>query len=157
LIVIGPGDLSTSIVPNLLVDGVAKAIRRAEMEKVYMCNLMTKHGETDGYRASDCVGRIHLYLGGRGTRVIAHDRSFPSHLLEHYAEQGQHRVELDEEKVRALVPDVIMDKLLAIHQDHLVRHDADRLVQAILVAPPFQFREQVTSAAGRNASGTRGS
>ena len=45
--------------PNLLVEGVAEAIRASEAQKVYVCNLMTKHGETDGYRASDFVRRIH--------------------------------------------------------------------------------------------------
>jgi uncharacterized cofD-like protein len=137
VIVIGPGDLFTSILPNLLVEGVAEAIRQSEAQKIYICNLMTKHGETDGYRASDFVQRIHGYLGDRVDRVIVHDGSFPEHLLGRYAEQDQHPVALDEAAVRQLVPDVIVDKLLAIHQDHLVRHDADRLVRAIFAPPSF--------------------
>lgn len=137
VIVIGPGDLYTSVLPNLLVDGVADAIRASEAEKVYITNLMTKHGETDSFRASDFVAEIHRYIGGRVDRVIAHDGSFPEHLLGLYAEQQQHPVQPDEDALRQLVPDVIVDRLLSIHQDHLVRHDADRLVHAIFAPPTF--------------------
>lgn len=139
VIVIGPGDLYTSILPNLLVQGVAEAVRASEAQKIYICNLMTKHGETDGFKASDFVSEIHKYLGGRVDRVIAHDGSFPEYLLGRYAEQQQHPVALDLEAVRELVPDVIVDQLLAIHHDHLVRHDADRLVAAIFGPPSFAF------------------
>ena len=137
VLVIGPGDLYTSILPNLLVDGIADAIRASEAEKIYSTNLMTKHGETDGFRASDFVREIHRYIGGRVDRVIAHDGSFPEHLLGRYAEQQQHPVQPDEDKLRQLVPEVIIDRLLSIHQDHLVRHDADRLVHAIFAPPTF--------------------
>ena len=138
-IIIGPGDLYTSILPNLLVQGVAEAIRASEAQKVYICNLMTKHGETDGFKASDFVREIHKYIGARVDRVIAHDGSFPEHLLGRYAEQQQHPVALDLDALQELVPEVIVDQLLAIHQDHLVRHDADRLVQAIFAPPSFAF------------------
>jgi uncharacterized cofD-like protein len=138
-IVLGPGDLYTSILPNLLVQGVAEAVRASEAQKVYICNLMTKHGETDGFMASDFVREIHHYIGARVDRVIAHDGSFPEHLLGRYAEQEQHPVALDLEALQDLVPEVIVDQLLAIHQDHLVRHDADRLVQAIFAPPSFAF------------------
>ena len=50
-IIIGPGDLYTSLLPNLLVRDIARAVRESEAEKVYICNVMTKHGETDGYTA----------------------------------------------------------------------------------------------------------
>src|SRR3712207_490493 len=52
-VLIGPGDLFTSVIPCLLVDGIADAIRSCDGEVIYICNVMTKHGETDGYRASD--------------------------------------------------------------------------------------------------------
>jgi uncharacterized cofD-like protein len=130
-ILIGPGDLYTSILPNLLVQGVAEAIRQSQAKKMYICNLMTKHGETDGYRASDFVRQIHHYLGGPVDRVIAHDGSFPEELVDRYAAQEQHPVALDESAVRQLVPDLTVGKLLSIHQDHLVRHDAERLMEAI--------------------------
>jgi uncharacterized cofD-like protein len=131
VLVLGPGDLYTSILPNLLVEGVTEAIRASEAQTVYVCNLMTKHGETDGYRASDFVRTVHRYLGDRVDRVIVHDGSFPAHLLGLYAAQAQQPVEADVGAVRALVPEVRVEPLLAIHQETLVRHDADRLVRAI--------------------------
>lgn len=135
VIVLGPGDLYTSILPNLVVRDIAEAIRGSEARKVYICNLMTKHGETDAFRASDFVRELHSYLGGRVDRVILHDGSFPEDLVERYEAQQQYPVMPDVEVVRQLVPDVIVDALLAVHQGHLVRHDADRLVRAIF-APP---------------------
>ncbi|HKB49158.1 MAG TPA: gluconeogenesis factor YvcK family protein [Ktedonobacterales bacterium] len=157
VLVIGPGDLYTSILPNLLVEGVAEAVRQSEAQKIYICNLMTKHGETDGYRAADFVRQVHAYLGGRVDRVIAHDGSFPEELVDRYAAQEQHPVVLDEDAVRQLVPDVIVDKLLAIHQDHLVRHDADRLVRAIFAPLSFQALRQGVAVASGSGAGARGS
>ncbi len=135
VIVLGPGDLYTSILPNLLVTGVAEAIRASEAQSIYICNLMTKHGETDGFRASNFIREIHQYLGDRVDRVILHDGSFPEHLLGIYAAKEQHPVQADIEEVQSLVPDVVVDQFLAFNQDHLVRHDADRLVRGIF-APP---------------------
>jgi uncharacterized cofD-like protein len=136
VIIIGPGDLYTSVLPGLLVQGVADAIRASEAQKVYVCNLMTKHGETDGFRASDFVREIHRYLGGRVDRVILHDGSFPPDLLDLYAAKQQHSVQPDVDEVRQLVPDVIVEPLLAVHGGHFVRHDAGRLLHAVL-APAF--------------------
>ena len=135
VIIIGPGDLYTSVLPNLLVEGVAEAIRASEAQTVYVTNLMTKRGETDGYRGSNFVEEIHHYLGDRVDRVILHDGSFPDHLLDGYAAQSQFPVEADVEEVRRLVPEVIVDQLLAVYHDHYVRHDADRLVRAIFMPP----------------------
>ena len=134
-IVLGPGDLYTSIIPNLLVDGVAEAIRAAEAEVVYVCNLMTKHGETDGFRASDFVREIQRYLDGRLDRVILHDGSFPPELLSAYAAKQQYPVEADISNVRRLVPEVIVEPVMVVQGSALVRHDARRLVRAIF-APP---------------------
>src|SRR5947207_4400098 len=75
-IIIGPGDLYTSLIRNLLVPDIARAVRETEAEKVYVCNLMTKHGETDDYKASDFVNAIHRYLGTRVDRVIVDDGTY---------------------------------------------------------------------------------
>ena len=63
LIILGPGDLYTSIVPTLLVDGVNKALMKSKAKLVYVVNLMTKKGETDGYTSSNFVSTIQRYLG----------------------------------------------------------------------------------------------
>ena len=131
VIVIGPGDLYTSILPNFIVDGIAEAVRASDAQKVYVCNLMTKHGETDGYKASDFVRTINSYLGGRVDRVVVHDGVFPEHLRERYELDGQHPVEPDEAELARYAPEVVVDSLLAVYQDTDVRHDAGRLLQAI--------------------------
>lgn len=63
MIVIGPGDLFSSIIPNLLVSGVTAAIKKSKAKKIYVCNLMTKFGETHGFKAQDFVNTIEKYLG----------------------------------------------------------------------------------------------
>jgi uncharacterized cofD-like protein len=134
VIVIGPGDLYTSVLPNLLVSDIAAAVRGATATKVYICNLMTKHGETDGFQASDFVREIHRYLGGRLDRVILHNGALPPSLREMYVAQGQCPVAPDTPTVRRMGVEVVVDDVLAIHPDHpdhLVRHDADRLIRAI--------------------------
>ena len=131
VIILGPGDLYTSIIPNLLVDGVARAIRESDAEVVYVCNLMTKHGETDGFQASDFVKTIHHYLGGRVDRVLVNDANFPDNVIQAYGRQDQHPVTPDELAVRELVPDVSVARLSMVTAD-FVRHDPELLVRAIL-------------------------
>ncbi len=151
VIILGPGDLYTSILPNLLVQGIAEAICSSEARKIYVCNLMTKHGETDGFRASDFVREIHRYLGGCVDRVVLHDGSFPEHLLGRYAAQQQCPVEADVEEVRCQLPDVMIDRLLAVHAGHLVRHDAGRLLKAIFAPPDMDLPQPtLTGARGRD-------
>jgi uncharacterized cofD-like protein len=129
-IIIGPGDLYTSLLPNFLVRDVARAIRESEAEKVYICNLMTKHGETDAYKASDFVNAIHQYLGGRVDRVIVNDGPFLPEVLKTYAEEMSEPVVADRAKLMRLVPNVVISHL-NLEDDSLARHDPDRLVQAI--------------------------
>ena len=70
-IVIGPGDLYTSIVPNLLVEGVTEALARCRGVRIYVCNLMTKPGESDGFKASDFIREVGKVLGAAGRRSTA--------------------------------------------------------------------------------------
>ncbi len=129
-IVIGPGDLYTSLIPNLLVPDIARAVRESDAEKVYVCNLMTKHGETDGYKASDFVNEIHRYLGGRVDRVIINDGPFPADLLKMYAGERSEPVIADRARLTRLVPNVAIEHL-NLEDDRLARHDPERLVRAI--------------------------
>jgi len=129
-IIIGPGDLYTSLLPNLLVHDIARALRESEAEKVYVCNLMTKHGETDGYKASDFVNEIHRYLGGRVDRVIANDGPFLPDILKKYAEEKRELVPVDRARLSRLVPHVVIEHL-NLEDDSLARHDPERLVHAI--------------------------
>jgi uncharacterized cofD-like protein len=132
-IIIGPGDLYTSLIPNLLVKDIARAVRESDAEKVYICNMMTKHGETDGYKASDFVNAIHRYLGGRVDRVIVNDGPIPEDVQETYRKEKSEPVLVDRANLTRLVPNVTVAHL-NLEDDRLARHDPERLVRAIFPA-----------------------
>ena len=131
-IVIGPGDLYTSLIPNLLVEGVPEAIARSRAKVVFVCNLMTKRGESEGYRASDFVGEVLRYMGPRPhlDYVVLNNAGFPTRLLRRYALQHAHPVESDVEACRQLVRQVVEAPLLAAGT--LLRHDAAKLAATIM-------------------------
>lgn len=128
-VLIGPGDLYTSIVPCLLVDGVAEAIRSCDGELVYICNVMTKRGETDGYGAADFVRTVQRYLGRRVDTVVVNTAEPEAHAAARYAEQGAFPVAPELESLRALVPHVVADAFMMT--EPLVRHDAERVLLAL--------------------------
>jgi len=92
--------------------------------------LMTKHGETDGYKASDFVNTIHHYLGTRVDRVVVNDGSFPPDVLKMYSEEQSQPVVIDRARLTQLVPNVAIEPL-QLEDDSLARHDPERLVGAI--------------------------
>lgn len=128
-VLIGPGDLYTSIVPCLLVDGVAEAIRRCDGEIVYICNLMSKHGETDGYTAPDFVRSIHRYLGRRVDTVVVNTAVPQPEAAARYAGEGAFPVPADLPALQALVPRVVAGAFMMT--ETLVRHDAERVLLAL--------------------------
>ncbi|MFM2120577.1 MAG: hypothetical protein RL722_2045 [Pseudomonadota bacterium] len=128
-ILIGPGDLYTSIVPCLLVDGVAQAIRACEGEVIYVCNVMTKHGETDGYTAADFVRVIHQHLGRPVDLVLLNTATPPPALLARYAQQAAQPVDPVPEEVRSLGPRIQTGDFMTA--DALLRHDAEKVMAAL--------------------------
>lgn len=132
LVVLGPGSLYTSVIPNLLVEGVVDAIRRSPALKVYVCNVMTQHGETRGFRASDHV-RVLLEQGGPGLfdYVLVNTRR-PQNpaLLARYSQEGAEPVEPDVDAIRALGLQVVAEDLIS--EEELVRHDPRKLATALL-------------------------
>ena len=131
-VLIGPGDLYTSVVPCLLVEDIAEAIRSCDGEIIYICNVMTKHGETDGYKASDFVRQIHHYLGRRVDTVIVNTNGptrYPKELLTRYGASGAEPVEPDVETLRTLVSRVITGEFASTKT--LIRHDAERVLLAL--------------------------
>ncbi len=148
-IVIGPGDIYTSILPNLLVEDVASAIKSSRAAKIYVCNLMTKPGESDGFRASDFMRLVCEYLGTTQPLdyLLVNNAEFPERLRERYLSYGQHPVELDEENCRSMAANIIEEPLLSAGV--YLRHDPDALAGAIMkvVEAP-----QAVAAAARQGS-----
>jgi uncharacterized cofD-like protein len=128
-LLIGPGDLYTSLIPCLLVEGVAEAIRACEGEVIYICNVMTKHGETDGFAASDFVRAVHHYLGRRVDTVVVNTAEPPAELASRYADERAFPVVPDLTAVRTLVPHVLAGSFATT--ERLIRHDAERVVVAL--------------------------
>jgi uncharacterized cofD-like protein len=131
-IILGPGSLYTSILPNFLVDRIAREVAASAAVKMYVCNVMTQPGETDNMTAADHVQALIECAGSRVCDyVIVNDRP-PSKLLEAYAEEGQVPVQPDIDRIRAM-------GLTPIHADVIsetatVRHDPEKLAQVVLGA-----------------------
>jgi uncharacterized cofD-like protein len=131
IIVVGPGSVFTSIIPPLLVPGVARAIADSPAIKVYVCNVMTQPGETDGLTASEHVHAIEGNVGHRVFDYILVNKARPGqYLLDRYAEFGQQFVDPDIERIRAMGLKAIAANLIS--ETDLVRHDPMRIAEAIV-------------------------
>jgi uncharacterized cofD-like protein len=143
MIVIGPGDLYTSLIPNLLVAGIREAIAASPARKVYVCNVMTKHGETDGYAASDFLRAVSDHLGEAviDAALLSYYESVPRDVLARYQQAGQIPVSIDLERCYDYAPRLMVRPLTAA--ETLVRHDPERLAEALMAL----LREQPAVAA----------
>lgn len=128
LIVIGPGDLFTSIIPNMLVRGLREALKTSLARKVYVCNLMTKFGETHGFCARDFITKIEKYLGKNVLHAVLVNNQKPkAQLLKLY----------QKEKAFFVEPDTSGKTILTVARPLLrsgkfIRHDLDKLAEALL-------------------------
>jgi uncharacterized cofD-like protein len=131
LIVIGPGSLYTSILPNLLVGGISKAIREATAPRVYVCNVMTQPGETTDYTAGDHIQALIDHVGHNFIDVvIVNNETIPSEFLDLYLEEGASQVLFDEERLKSFGIGLVCDNI--IQYGTLVRHDARRVSDLLL-------------------------
>ena len=129
-VVLGPGSLYTSIIPNLLVKGVAEVLARTPALKIYVCNVMTQPGETSGYSASDHVRAITEHAGGLLDYAIVNTGEVPPRLKARYRQEGAEPVAADIEEIEALGVIPVGEDLA--RQNTVVRHHPDRLARAIL-------------------------
>jgi len=131
-IIMGPGDIYTSVLPNLLVEDVSEAILASKAVKIHVCNLMTKPGESDGFRASDFARLLMAYLGTTEPLdyLLFNDAPYPERLLQRYASDGQLPVDLDPDGCQQVVRKVITRPMLAAGV--YLRHDPLALGSAIM-------------------------
>ena len=94
-IIIGPGDLYTSLIPNLLVEGMPGALAQTKARLIYVCNLMTKQGETDGYTSAKFLSEIEKYAKRRVDHILCGNGNIAPGLLEKYREEKQFPVAFD--------------------------------------------------------------
>ncbi len=126
LIIIGPGDLYSSIMPNFLVNGLTGAIKSSKAKKLYICNLMTRHGETDGFKASDFVKKIVNHIPeSHLDYVLIHEKKPEIRRLKLYSQENSQFVDYDKNNFKN-----INIKLVAgdfITPDNLIRHDQNKI------------------------------
>lgn len=132
-ILIGPGSLYTSIIPNLLVPEIAAAIAACQVPRVYICNIMTEPGETDGYTVADHIRAIDEACGAKlFDAVLIQGRSPSDTVIERYRQAGSTPVSADREVVRRLDRRIIMANVMAERADGQVRHSSERLAGVLM-------------------------
>lgn len=132
LILLGPGSLYTSVIPNLLVDGISEAIRASEAVKIYIMNLMTQGGETESYSGADHVRALFDHGGGPlFAHCLANDLPIPPEMLASYAQSDAYPISLDEKELAALGVSVNRAPV-ARWEKGLIRHDPPALARAVM-------------------------
>lgn len=138
-IILGPGDLFTSILPNLLPNGMREAISKSNAKLIFVCNLTTKHGETDGFSASNFVSKVNEYLNpsdhaeniGRSIdAVIINKCDMPTAQAIENNQYNESPVNIDEHSLHSIVDDIVIQPMLG--NVNPARHNPDTLVNTIL-------------------------
>lgn len=131
-IIMGPGSLYTSIIPNLLVTDIADTICKSDAIKIYISNIMTQPGETDNFSASDHLKTLINYGGKKCVQyVIANNGVIPEDIESRYLKEGSKLVELDREKIKTLGVEIVEDNLVKITKGY-VKHDSEYLAEIIM-------------------------
>ena len=130
LILLGPGSLYTSVIPNLLVDGVSEAVCRSRALKMYICNIMTQ--DTEGMTASDHVAAL-LHHSGPGLVDLCLCNSAPvrPRLVERYKEEDAAPIVVDREAIEALGVELV-ERPVSSETSNYARHSVTRLAQAVM-------------------------
>ena len=130
-IVLGPGSLYTSVIPNLLVEGIGDAICRSKAVKIYICNVMTQPGETDEYTASMHVKAIMDHAGRNAVDyVIVNSTPVPEDLKQKYAETGAYPVVVDDDALNQLGVGIIKADLIT--SKDAIHHDPKKLCDSVM-------------------------
>ena len=131
-IIMGPGSLYTSIIPNLVISNVSEKIRESKAKKIYVCNVMTQHGETDNYSVCDHILAINKHVEENiFDLVIANSREFDDSILSKYHKEKQEPVKIDHEKIEELGIKLIKNNDVGIVDNNTIRHNADKVSELI--------------------------
>ena len=130
-ILVGPGSLYTSILPNLLVKGMVDSIKKSEAKKIFITNVMTQPGETTGYSAYDHIKAVYEHIGDKiFDYIIINKNGSRKELLDKYADEGAYPVENDIDNLRKLNIEVVEGHL--IQTSDYIRHDPHKLAEVLL-------------------------
>lgn len=143
VIVLGPGDFYTSILPNLVIEDVPEAIKRSKAKVIFVANLMTKFGQTVGFKASDFTREVERYLSGRSLDfcILNKNNHFTEKMLSKYKEENAEPVKDDlkdyagKTKIvrKSLISSKVYEKSKGdILERSLIRHDSDKLAKVVV-------------------------
>ncbi len=130
IVIIGPGSLFTSIIPNLLVDSIPEILKTKP--KILVANLMTQPGETTGMNAEEHLSIVERYLKSEIDKVIVNSQPIPQDVLERYEREGSRQVLCESENskfVRFPMVKIVIDKM---DGQRKIRHDPDKLAKAVM-------------------------
>jgi len=131
IIVLGPGSLYTSIIPNLIIKKISETIAKSNAYKIYVCNVMTQPGETDGFSACDHVRVLTEHSNLQVVNAcIINDANIPESALKRYQAQRSYPVAPDVEKIKSMGYKVVATDLLDV-KDY-IRHDSKKLTQTLI-------------------------
>ena len=132
LITLGPGSLYTSVIPNLLVDGIVRAIQRSKAMKIYVCNVMTEDGETEGYTVSDHIAAIFKHSApGLFPLCLVSSSRVPKIAAARYALEGAAPLTLDAKRCEEMGVEIVTRPLATV-KDGRVLHHFQRLAREVL-------------------------
>ncbi len=145
LVVIAPGNLYGSIGPALIIDGVAEALEESQAKLVYVCNLMTKPGQTDGFKVSDYAVEIERFIGkGQLDYVLYNDKQPPKELLDKYSEEKEFLVGWNDKALQgnsylAMGGDFLSENVHSTNENDklrsgntFIRHDAEAIAKQLM-------------------------
>ena len=133
VLLLGPGSLYTSIIPNLLVDGIVQAIQASHALKIYVCNVMTQEGETEGYTVSDHIQALFQHAApGLFQVCLANSSPIPREVAARYASEGAEPLQCDVRTCAALGVEVVR-RPMAVVEDGYVRHHPDALARELIL------------------------
>lgn len=146
MIVVAPGNLYGSLAPALIVPGLYKALKASKAKKIYVCNLVTKPGQTDDFKVHDFASEVERLAGGKFlTHVIFNTEKPTKELLEKYAGDGEYAVDFDNDSLKAAHytvkgADIVSKTIRGRRSKHdplsktrtLIRHDSDKVAKQIM-------------------------
>lgn len=131
LVVIAPGSLYTSTLPNLIVPQIGEALRHTQAKVVYVCNVMTQAGETNQYTAADHVQAITDHIGTDCIQaIVMHNKSIARDVQMVYAEENAEPVQYDTDKLRGMGLEIIEEDIVKEY-NHSLRHDTDKVANVL--------------------------
>ena len=132
VVIFGIGSLYTSIIPNLLLPEMQKALIETKARKVYVCNIMEQNGETKDYSVSDHISAINRHIGENVIdAVLVNDEEIPKEIIRKYKKAGVKEVITDEERIKEMNVELFRHRIMEINERKEIRHNSIRLASVI--------------------------